>query len=192
MEEPVDVFVRKTESYKKFLKKVDDVYGSYFDAIYGISKLKEFIEQAQHESSVISGLTLDELDEKDFVYGNKAPWESGAIALHRISQGEIKSRNQKNGENSLFLGEMAIVTIFQFWEDEFRSMIASELNIEKNSVKDDLIGDLRLIRHDIIHHGGYAEKEIEKYKQLVWFNQGDRIIINEDRINEIVAKLREV
>ena len=112
--------------------------------------------------------------------------------LHQVTQGELKQRNQKNGENARFLGAMCVVSIYQFWEVRFRNEVAAELGVSRQSLQHNLFGDIRLIRIAILHHGGIAGKEIEKCTLLKWFKEGDEIRIDEDKMYDLIFKLRSV
>lgn len=135
-------------------------------------------------------IPLDKVDELQFLYGSGDPNNPKSTILHKTTQGELKHRNRKNGENTLFLGAMCLIAIYQFWDGKFRDEIAGELSITKEELLHDLIGDIRLMRHAIIHHGGIADDRISHCRCLRWFKPGDAIEINEERMKEIILRLR--
>lgn len=182
----------QSDAIGEFWDTVDRVYGAYLDATTGFHILGERIANLQLESISTLGITQEELDSRTFYYGRGDPNEPSAMVQHAVPQGELKHRNRKNGENALFLGAMSVVAIYQFWEDRFRSEIAGELGLEREDLVHDVLGDLRLIRIAIIHHGGVAKKQIAQCRVLKWFQEGEQIQIDEDRIFEIVVKLRNL
>jgi hypothetical protein len=125
------------------------------------------------------------------IYGKGDPNDSDAIELHRCTQGEFKVRNSKTGINQKFLGNMALVTIYQYWEDFHRSDIASDFGVEKDEVKSSIMGDIRLIRVSIVHHAGVALKNVEKCKLLQWYREGDEIFVDEVKFQEIVFQIKK-
>ena len=55
-----------------------------------------------------------------------------------------------------------------------RSGSGRESRRRLTDVRDDLLGDIRLLRNDIVHHGGIATKANSgRCKILQWFNDGD-------------------
>ena len=181
-----------TTSIENFWATVDQVYGAYLDANAGLHFFSERIAQIQDQTATSSSISKEKLDSLTFFYGKGDPNKPDSIVQHRVTQGQLKYRNRKNGENALFLGAMSIVLIYQFWEDHFRKEVATELKIPPRDLKHDLLGDLRLLRIAIIHNGSIAKKEIEKCKLLKWFKEGDEIVITEDRMHELIVRLREL
>lgn len=178
------------ESIRKFWETVDQIYGAYLDANSGFHAFREKITQIQSQMTTSSGGSLQDLDSRLFIHGHGDPNNADSRVLHKVTQGELKHRNRKNGENTLFLGSMSLVAIYQFWEDRFRGEISSEINIPREELKHDLLGDIRLIRIAIIHHGGIAKKEIEKCRVLKWFKEGDEIVIDEPRMDTLITELQ--
>ena len=81
---------------------------------------------------------------------------------------------------------MCVLIIYQYWEDYFRGEIAKQLGVKKDDILSDIMGDLRLLRHSIVHHGGIALKEIENCEVIKWFREGDEIFINENKLKQII------
>lgn len=52
------------------------------------------------------------------------------------------------------------------------------------------MGDLRLLRHSIIHHRGIVHKEVKKCQLLKWFSEGDQVMIDEDKFKEMVFHVK--
>jgi hypothetical protein len=175
-----------------FWDTIDRVYGAYLDATAGFLALGEKIGHGQAQASVALGLSREQLDSLPFIHGSGDPNVAGSVARHRTTQGQLVRRNRQNGENALFLGAMSIVSIYQFWEDHFRSEIAAELTMPRQDLTNDLLGDIRLIRIAIVHHGGVAKSEIERCRLLTWFKSGDAVTIDEDKMHDLVARLRTV
>ena len=52
--------------------------------------------------------------------------------LHETTIGEYKRRNEDGGQNWVFLANVCLVGIYQYWEDHFRKEIASALAEERS------------------------------------------------------------
>lgn len=179
-----------------FLATVDAIYGAYLDATSGFRwNYKHVIEQ--QEQSVISLrttnpelATIEYLDTADWIYVKGDPSEPGFKPLHRSTQRDYKKRNVANGENYTFLANVCVISIYQDWEDEFRRKIAEAQGLTKADLKCSIMGDLRLLRHSIIHHAGVALPEVGQAELLKWFGSGDLIAVNELQMEAIVDEVK--
>jgi hypothetical protein len=52
------------------------------------------------------------------------------------------------------------------------------------------MGDVRLLRHSIIHHRGVALKNVEACKLLKWFREGDAMILTPQHFEELIPRMR--
>lgn len=51
------------------------------------------------------------------------------------------------------------------------------------------MGDIRLLRNSIIHHGGIALKNVENCELLKWYKEGDEIFIDAKKFEEILEHI---
>lgn len=171
-----------------FEKVIDAIYGVYLDSTAGFTRLRKDFEKTQLD--ILESLknsnpelaTMEYLDQKAMVYGKGDPNPPDAIELHRTTQREYKQRNSENGSNFLFIGSMALVSIYQFWEDHYRAKIAKLFNIPKNKSIEPIMGDIRVLRRSIIHHAGIALADVESCEILTWFHEGDAIFLRQREV----------
>ncbi len=186
------------ESVNEFEKVVDYIYGVYLDSTTGFGMVREWLEKNQ-----IDGLstfknthpelaTIEYLDSVHVIYGKGDPNTPEAVELHRCTQKEYKDRNSENGSNFKFLGNMALVSLYQYWEDFHRAQVADELGIEKNELRNPIMGDLRRIRNSIIHHAGIALKDVEKCELLKWYKENDSIFIDKAKFEDVIYHVKNM
>ena len=101
----------------------------------------------------------------------------------------MKQRNVENGLNSWFIGNMAVIAIYQYWEDNFRGTIAESLGRTKDELQSSIFGDIRHLRRSIIHNGGYALQELENSEVLRWFQKGEHIYIDNEKFRQLVEEV---
>jgi hypothetical protein len=88
---------------------------------------------------------------------------------------------------------MALVALYQYWEDHYRERIAKHLGkAEKGDLKEPVMGDMGHLRNCIIHHRGTAKKEARKCEVLQWFDPGQKILMDAQKMEELVNHLREM
>ena len=116
---------------------VDSIYGVYLDSVSGFREVLKRFEVSQMDT--LRSLkktnpelsTIEYLDSTAMFYGRGDPNSPESKFLHRTTQKDFKERNRKNGPNHMFIGNMALVTLYQYWEDHYREQIANELGIKK-------------------------------------------------------------
>jgi hypothetical protein len=173
----------------------DSIVGVCFDSFRGFElNVREIIrfQQERIRDSANSGSqesNLQLLDSAWLLYGAGDPNDPNAKLYHQTTQGQFKARNSQGGFNHIFVANMGVIAIYQYWEDEYRGRIANVLNVEKDNVLSDVFGDMRIIRRSIIHHGSIADQDIERCKILRWFKPGDTIVIDRRMFSELLNHL---
>lgn len=71
------------------------------------------------------------------------------ITINLLKQLDYAS---EDGQFIRGIAQSYIVHIYTLWEEVYRSEIAEIIGIKKCEVKSDLMGDFRLLRHNILHH----------------------------------------
>ena len=180
-----------------FLGVVDSIFGVYLDATLGFDfvyhrvyeeHMVESARQAIHDNPEHSSID-DYLAAVNVLVGD--PNTPDAVLLHAVSQREYGARNRQGGDNHVFLGNVCLVSIYQFWEDQYRQDIAAALDkAEKNELRVPVMGDLRYLRQSIIHNSGIAVSDVERCEVLRWFRRGERIALTQDQMKRIVREVK--
>ncbi len=171
---------------------IDYIYGVYLDSTtFAFRLFREWLINNQLSTSKITGQSIEDLDKAKFYFGVGDPNNSDSYVLHECTQGQLKKRNDKDNDNYIIIANLCIVLIYQYWEDHYRKQIAKELGLpNKDALKSDIMGDLRLLRTSIIHHNAIAKKEVENCKLLKWFKEGDKIYIDSKKFENIVFHVK--
>lgn len=87
------------------------------------------------------------------------------------------------------LSQQWIVAFFTFWEHEFRPRLAESHAVQPNEIVVPLLGDLRLLRNDVVHHRGVATAETTGRCEILghWFELGDEIYLAVGHFIELTA-----
>jgi len=183
---------------KQFEATVDAIYGVYLDSTTGFDKVRSWVEQQQQDTlrwlkeSHPELATIEYLDSTQFIYGKGDPNTPDAVELHRCTQRQYKERNAPGGLNFLFIGNMVLVSIYQFWEDHFRAEVATYLNMAKNDLKEPIMGDIRHLRSSIVHHAGIALPAVERCEILRWFHEGDVVYLNKEKFETVIYEIKRM
>lgn len=174
-----------------FLNDLASFFAAYLDAAGGFHLVRERLQKVQAQASAATAKSVSDLDLQAFYYTDGHPDSPSTKTLLYGNQGTVKLRNQKDGENSVFVARMLIVASYQLWEQHYRALIAEARGQQKNELKSDLFGDLRRYRHSIVHHRAIAVDEVKANKVLNWFAPGQPIAPTELQMNGLLFLLRD-
>ena len=174
-----------------YVTTVDELYGHYLDSTSGFVANERMIltGQAQAKHAVPHGVAQDSLP---FVYGNGDPNNRSSKVLHETTQGAYKSRNAEGGQNHIRAGQLLVVLLFEYWESHHRQCIAVAMNLDdQKSLKVPLLGDLRALRQDVIHHRGLVRAEtVRRLTVLTGLLAGDVLQLSKVAVEDTVLKLK--
>lgn len=179
----------------------------YLDAAAGFAFVRAHVESDQERSrTYVQGTELDSEEFQNtraFSYRQIFSDDFCTSDIHQATQGEVKARNAPGGANFTTLGQLCIVSFYDFWNDYFRreytiakgKLKRDELDVPleqkllREHASHDLWGDLRIIRQSIVHNRGIATSDVTRCKLIRWFKPGDPISITADHMRSIFLAL---
>src|ERR1700735_12203 len=151
----------------EFREVLNDIGATHEAALWGLNLIRD---------QMASNLAAAPNPEADLLFGEGPPDNTDTIGRRLWKIGEVQEKLSADGPVAQRLGQQWAVMVYAQWEHSFRPRLAAAAKIELDDVKDDLMGDIRHLRHDILHHSGVATKEHSaRYKVLQWFEPGDPI-----------------
>jgi hypothetical protein len=137
-------------SIEDFSAYVNDVSGTHFFALLGVfeqgaevgRRLTKSAELGNNDPSMFIGPG----DPNEIEFAPYLSWKLRDLGLRLVPGGDF----------SILLGQMWVATIYGAWDAHFQKAIAAELGLSKGALACDEMGDLRLMRNDILHHRGIA------------------------------------
>lgn len=111
-----------------------------------------------------------------------------------LSKFELLDLLRPDGPIEDLLGQQWVTHVFAHWEHYYRPTIAEAIGCEPDDVHHDLFGDLRCLRHDILHARGHAT--LDNAGRCIrlghWVVIGQQIQIRNARIDEFMHMLPSV
>lgn len=191
---------------EEYIKILNAIYGVYLDGIQGFSSAKKVFEDAQLSTLAMNkelekikpgnsnteyNLSIKEFDDSCLIYKKGTKGKPDYRVLHYCStQAQYKKRNSPNGENYRFLGNMALISIYEYWQNSCRNKLAIHHKVKPAKIISPIFGDLRLLRNSIVHHKGIALANVERCLIFTWYKANDNILIDGDKMEDIVATIK--
>ena len=149
---------------KEFLEFVNAQTGMYIDALAGFQGNHREIENQIHrelrpvQTKLEAGLPT-------VVWASYEDPSKPAVIHNRIVRtSDYLEANRPGGSNEQQHARSVIVFTFTFWELEIRPRLAACKRTDAHNIKSDVMGDLRIIRHAILHAKSVISST--KYKRL--------------------------
>ncbi|WMI72121.1 hypothetical protein RBH88_03205 [Aminobacterium sp. MB27-C1] len=79
------------------------------------------------------------------------PSKPGIVHNRIVRADTYLEANSPGGSNEQRLSRAIVIFLFTYWEDEIRPRLAAAKSIPINEIKPDIMGDLRILRHAILH-----------------------------------------
>lgn len=100
---------------------------------------------------------------------------------------EAVSQVQDNGPVEALLGRQWIVAVYALWEEEYRPRLAKARGRSQAEEMYPLLGDLRRLRNDVVHHRGMATASgAGRCEVLRWFQPGEVILVDGQHFGEFI------
>lgn len=181
-------FIRELQDFLRAQK------GAYSDACAGFRRNEITIRRQVSRVLKATGRKIDDKGIPSVVTTSvEDPTAPDAIIQTiRLSRDYIEA-NSRSGSNEQQLCRAIIVFIFTYWEEVTRYACAKALGIEKSELKFPVAGDLRLLRHAILHEHGVltaaAHRKLEVLGEL--FTAKSELTFPHAKMHEIFRLLEK-
>jgi hypothetical protein len=170
---------------------VDELHGHYLDSTTGFAAIRSEIEATQAEARQLISPGED-VDELALTYGVGDPNDPSSRIQHRTTQGAFKARNMRGGSNYVRAAQLLIVLIYDYWESGHRASVARALGLSgSDELKVPILGDLRLLRQEVLHHQGVVQERITKRLSVIaGIPAAQELRLTAGDVDQVVAGVR--
>lgn len=176
---------------KEFEQVVEVIYGIYLDSVLGFRLIMERQNKMRQLHAEKFHFTSEQSDNSLFNYGVGDPNTPESYVLHECSMQKLRERNEKDGLNYKTIGNLCLVLVYQFWEDNCRHKLENISELRKNAIQSPLWGDIGRLRNSIIHNNGIAIDNVNKCSILTWFKAGEEIFINDKQFEMLILQVKK-
>lgn len=179
---------------KSFLEFLSRQRGVYIDAMAGFAGHEVRIER-QVARVIRPASTQNGSDDQPQVMMASYEDPSRPDVLHSriVRTKDYISDNSGLGFNAQQLAYAFVVFIYAHWEHDIRGRLAAAQGVELNTISSDIFGDLREIRHAILHHKNVIKKAAYKKLKVTknLFIADEPVLITFESMHEIFSLIQQ-
>lgn len=182
------------EALREFIDFVNHQVGVYMDALAGFAGNKARIEFQVARVLRKSQQRKDDDGINVVVWSSFEDPGSPDVIHNRITRAtDYIAYNSVAGFNEQQHVRAIIVMLFSFWDEEIRPRLARGKNLDSHDIKVDALGDLRILRHAIIHNKGIlsvgAHTKLKVMKGV--FIPNSAIIVSHDQMHKMFVFVKQ-
>ncbi len=194
----------------EFSQFIEALHTLYLDSVVGYSILHKRV--LDHQAAMKSFLgncdvaTVEFQDTCSIGYGDLCGTDFRVVSMSPVmKQGDVKTRTVKDGSNCILMGRLCVVSAYTYWEVYLRKEVGIALGVLDPAIKDKeeaqpilnehvrsgFWGDMRWLRHSILHENGIASSDICRCQLLKWFIPGDSIHLDFEKMDIIFNQMAD-
>jgi len=153
---------------REFIDFVNRQVGAYMDAMAGFAGHHTRVERQMHRVLRRARSANPDATAGAVVWASyEDPTQPDVIHNRIIRAEDYLATNARGGSNEQQQARAVLVFLFTYWEDEIRPRLAACSGVEVNAVRSDIMGDLRIVRHAILHSKSILRAEKHKGLKVV-------------------------
>lgn len=132
------------------------------------------------------GAVAPENPDPKIYIGQTTPGDPGSHLYSYVTLSELTAAANPGGTTASTLSQQWIVSSFHAWEDNHRPAFARMCGVDTNDILSPIMGDLRNLRNDIIHHHGIASTANTGKNTLLMFEAGATVGCDASQFDQLI------
>lgn len=158
---------RYDDVIREYIDFVNEQVGTYMDALAGFAGHYTRVQRQVHRISRPVG-KRQQNGETVIVYASyEDPSKPDTIHNRIVRADTYIEANSPGGSNEQRHARAIVVFLFTYWEDEIRPRLAAAKGATVNEIKSDIMGDIRILRHAILHANSSIRPEEHRRLKVV-------------------------
>ncbi len=142
---------RYEDIIREYIDFINEQVCTYMDALAGFAGHCMRVQRQVHRISRPVG-NRKKNGENIVVYARYEDPSKPDIIHNRIVRADTYiEANSPGGSNEQRNARAILVFLFSYWEDEIRPRLSAAKGTPVNEIKSDIMGDMRILRHAILH-----------------------------------------
>lgn len=184
---------RYDDVVREYIDFVNEQVGTYMDALAGFAGHYTKVQRQVHRISR-PVTKRKENGETVVVYASYEDPSKPDIIHNRIVRADTYlEANCPGGSNEQRHARAIVIFLFTYWEDEIRPRLADAISVPVNDIKSDIMGDLRILRHAILHAKSRIRQEEHKRLKIIgaMFPASTPIHISYDDMHQLFVLIKQ-
>lgn len=137
---------------KEYIDFVNQQVGVYMDALAGFAGHRTRVERQVHRVNRAVRSSTDAQGLPVMVWASYEDPSKPDVIHNRIIRAEdYMAANADGGSNEQQHAKAIVIFLYTYWEEEIRPRLAVSQKMERDNIRSDVMGDLRILRHAILH-----------------------------------------
>lgn len=149
---------------REYIDFVNEQVGTYMDALAGFAGHYSNVQRQVHRVSRPVEKHKENGETIVVCTSYEDPTKPDIILNRIIRANTYLEANSPGGSNEQRHARAIVVFLFTFWEDEIRPRLAEAKGRPINEIRSDIMGDMRILRHAILHAKGVVR--VDEHKRL--------------------------
>lgn len=181
------------EVIREYIAFVNDYVGTYMDALAGFAGHHVSVQRQVHRISRPVE-KKNENGETVIVYASyEDPTKPDIIHNRIVRAAEYVDANAPGGSNEQRHARAIVVFLFTYWEDEIRPRLAKSKGVATNEIRSDIMGDMRILRHAILHAKSIIRPEEHRRLKVIssMFSSDQPIHISYEDMHRLFVLIKQ-
>ena len=178
---------------RDYIDFVNELVGTYMDALAGFAGHHARVERQVHR--VLRKVSKrNENGETVIVHASYEDPSKPDIIHNRIVRAEdYLDANRLGGSNEQRHAKAIVMFLFTYWEDEIRPRLGKAKGVAPNKISSNIMGDLRILRHAILHAKGVLKAEEHRRLKVVggMFPRGEEIHLGYEDMHRLFVLIKQ-
>lgn len=171
--------------FQEFVDVLNELAGVHAFSLQGVREARKYWEKKL--ASVEPPSTADST-----VYiGDGHPDWPTSTAYSKWRLGDLPELLGEGGSVATRVSQQWVIAVYTEWEEHYRKRISKAMGLSE-LLKLPPFGDLRLFRHDIVHHRGIATAEHSGKCEVFtgWFRPGETMYFDTNKVAEFMKAVK--
>ncbi len=179
---------------REYIDFVNQQVGMYTDACSGFAGNKTIVERQVMRISRAMGSKIDNNGNRIVMRPSlEDPSQPDVIHQRIIRAVDYIAENSEGGSHEQQHARAIIIFLYTYWENEIRPRLAKAKGVKTNQIMSDIMGDLKIIRHTILHTKAILEmQEHRKLKELAdLFSVDVPLLVSHGKMHKIFILIKQ-